>query len=114
MDEQQDQKLTPFADAVVQVFNEKHHEDHDQKIVVNRFVSELASWYEKLRNAMDLQDEAVILKNAIERILKRRLLLGGTGERVAEPLLRELVWARYFPDNSLPQTIIPKTAHVIN
>jgi hypothetical protein len=112
--DQEAQNLTPFAKAVVEVFDEKNPVNHEPKILVNRFVSELASWYEKLRNAMDLQEEAVILKNAIERILKRRLLLGGTGERIAEPLLRELVWARYFPDNSLPQSFVVKTAEIIN
>lgn len=106
--------LVPLAHAVIDVFEKKEPANHEPKILVNRFVSEIASWYEKLRNAMDLQDDSVILKNAIERILKRRLLLGGTGEKVAEPLLRELVWARYFPDNALPQSLIHKTAETIN
>src|SRR5438105_1489824 len=100
------QQLTPLASAVVKVFEQKQLENKDPKISVNRFVSEIASWYEKLRNAMDYQDEEIILKNAIERILKRRLMLGGSGEKTAEPLLRELVWARYFQDNTLPQSLI--------
>ncbi|MDE2026372.1 MAG: hypothetical protein KGJ07_07800, partial [Patescibacteria group bacterium] len=111
MDESQ---LSPVAKAVIGVYESREPVNHENKIIVNRFVSELASWYEKLRNAMDLQEDTVILKNAIVRVLKRRLLLGGTGDKVAEPLLRELVWARYFPDNSLPQSFIPKTAHIIN
>jgi hypothetical protein len=64
-------------------------------------VSELAAWYEKLRTAIENRDEEVILRAAIERILRRRLLLGGTGSTVAEPLIRELVWAKYFPDDSI-------------
>src|SRR5262245_60837724 len=56
-------------------------------------VSELAAWYEKLRTAIENRDEEVILRAAIERILRRRLLLGGSGSTVAEPLVRELVWA---------------------
>jgi hypothetical protein len=106
--------LSSLADAVLQVFETKTPANHEPKISVNRFVSEIASWYEKLRNVMELQEDAVILKNAIERILKRRLLLGGTGDKVAEPLIRELVWARYFPDNSLPQSFITNVAHIIN
>src|SRR5690242_9120478 len=108
------QQLTPIAHAVVKVFESKPEEDKDPKISVNRFVSEIASWYEKIRNAMDYQDEEIILKNAIERILKRLLLLGGNGEKTAEPLLRELVWARYFPDNSLPKRLITQTSQVID
>lgn len=111
MDENQ---LSPVAKAVIGVYEHNESANHEPKIAVNRFVSELATWYEKLRNAMELQEDTIILKNAIVRILKRRLLLGGTGDKVAEPLLRELVWARYFPDNSLPQSFVPKTAHIIN
>ncbi len=108
------QQLSPLARAVISIFQSKSEINTDPKISVNRFVSELASWYEKLRNAMDYQEEEIILKNAIERILKRRLLLGGSGAKNAEPLLRELVWARYFPDNSLPQSLIIRTSHVID
>jgi hypothetical protein len=111
MDESQ---LSPVSKAVIGVYEHKELTNHEPKIAVNRFVSELASWYEKLRNVMDLQEDSVILKNAIVRVLKRRLLLGGTGEKVAEPLLRELVWARYFPDNTLPQSFVPQTAHIID
>lgn len=54
---------------------------------------------------MDYRKEEVILRASIERILKRRLLFGGTGKTIAEPLVRELVWARYFPDESIPESI---------
>ena len=106
--------LSPLANALVKVAKYKSNTTYEPKISVNRLVSEVASWYEKLRNSMELSDDAVILKNAIERILKRRLLLGGTGEKAAEPLLRELVWARYFPDNSLPQSFVGKVAKIID
>jgi hypothetical protein len=62
--------------------------------------------YEKLRTAMDYRDEELILRGAIERILKRRILFGGKGKTTAEPLIRELVWARYFPDESISESII--------
>ncbi len=114
MEENTEKPLSSLATALVNVTKYKHNPLHEPKISVNRLVSEVASWYEKLRNAMELSDESVILKNAIERILKRRLLLGGTGEKTAEPLLRELVWARYFPDNSIPQSFIGKTAKIID
>src|SRR5581483_3105321 len=67
-------------------------------IRVNKIVSEIATWYERVRNAMEYREDEVILRAAIERILKRRLILGGTGKTIAEPLIRELIWARYFPN----------------
>ena len=81
---------------------------------VSRFVSEIATWYEKFRNAMDYREEEVVRRAAIERILKRRLLFGGTGEKIATPLMRELLWARYFPDASISEEEVKKVATTID
>src|SRR5215207_6144137 len=62
----------------------------ERKISVNPIVSKFASWYERLRNAMEFREDEVILRATIERILKRRLLLGGNAKTAAEPLVREL------------------------
>lgn len=108
MDQSEGQPLSHLADVLV-VALEKHEKDfNDKKITVNPVVAKFASWYEKLRNAMDYRDEEVILRAAIERNVKRRILLGGTGKTIAEPLLRELVWARYFPNESLSESLITK------
>lgn len=109
----QSQTLAPLSDAVVRVFERKESANNEPKITVNRFLSELATWYEKLRTAMDISDDEVVLRSAIERILKRRIILGGNGERIAEPLLRELIWARYFPNSTLPESYVGKIAHII-
>lgn len=83
-------------------------------INVSRFISEIATWYEKLRNAMDYRDEEVVRRAAIERILKRRLLFGGTGQKIAPILIRELLWARYFPESSISEDEVIKVAKVID
>src|SRR5438270_700911 len=107
--------LTPTAEALIEAFETKEKPNGDPKITVNRFVSEIASWYERLRNAMDIRDDEIVLRAAIERILKRRLTLGATkGEQIAEPLVRELLWAKYFPDNSLSESTIQSVADIID
>jgi hypothetical protein len=83
-------------------------------INVNRFVSEIATWYEKFRNAMDYRDEEVVRRAAIERILKRRLFFGGSGQKIATPLMRELLWARYFPESSISDEEIKRVGSVID
>lgn len=108
------QQLSPLSNAVIGVFERQIPVNNEPKINVNRFLSEIASWYERFRNAMDIRDDEVILRAAIERILKRRVILGGKGETIAEPLLRELVWARYFPNNTIPESMIRETAHIID
>lgn len=107
-------ELSNLAKIVVSVFEEKEKVSEGKKIVVNVVVSRVASWYEKLRNVMDYREDEVILRASIERILKRRILLGGIGKTIAEPLVRELVWARYFPNESLPESIIPQVEKTID
>jgi hypothetical protein len=81
---------------------------------INPLVSEVATWYEKLRNAMEYQEEEVILRAAIGRILRRRLVLTKKGEPIAEPLIRELIWAKYFPENTIPKKLIDEVETKIN
>lgn len=83
-------------------------------IEVHDTVSNVAWAYERLRNAIDYQDEHLLRKNAIERILKRRLVAGVTADHVAEPLILELIRGRYLPNNTLPVTLISDTAGIIN
>lgn len=106
--------LSRLADYVIKTFEQQKQENNERKIEVNPIVAKFASWYEKLRNAMEYRDEEVILRASIERILKRRLLLGGNAQTTAEPLVRELIWARYLPDNQVPESAINQVEHTID
>src|SRR6266436_2619100 len=101
---------TKLTEHLVSAYDKVYKLSDDKTISVNPLVAELATWYEKLRTAMDYRADEVLLRSAIERILKRRLILGGSGKTVAAPLIRELVWARYFPDSSIPESIVNKVA----
>ncbi len=105
--------LTPSAEYLVSHFDKEKPTTYDRMISVNPVVAEVASWYEKLRNAMDFRDDDAVLRAAIERILKRRFMLGGTAETTAEPLVRELVWARYFPIGTVPESIVDRVEKII-
>src|SRR5258708_2856166 len=107
--------LTPLAQALVTAFEQKPLLNREPKITVNRFVSALASGYEKIRNAMDIRDEEVVLRSAIERILKRRIILGGGGgKQIVGILIRELLWAKYFPDNTIPEALVLRVEEMID
>ncbi len=94
--------LSPLARVLIDSLTKQEEIEHEEhKISVNPIVTKFASWYEKLRNAMEFREDEVILRATIERILKRRLLLGGNGKSTAEPLVKELLWARYLPDNEI-------------
>lgn len=88
--------------------------DEHAKILVSKTVSFFAIAYEKVRNAVEYREEHFIRHAAIERILKRRLLLNPEGKGEAENLIRELLWARYFPDGSLGTLDVEKIQKVLN
>jgi len=105
--------LSPLSAHLVHNFAHSVVEDGEKKITVNPVVSKFASWYEKLRNAMDYKEEEVVLRTAIERILRRRMLWGSDPAKIASPLVKELVWARYFKNGALPEDSIEKTRQKI-
>ncbi len=107
-------QLSKLSQALISGYSKEYLQSTESTISVNPVVAELASWYERFRTAMDYREDEVILRAAIERILKRRLFLGGGGETIAAPLIRELVWARYFPDASVPESKVIKVAQTID
>jgi hypothetical protein len=102
-----------MADALIKAFEIKPVVDTEKKITVNILVSKVAAWYEKFRTAMDYGNEETILRRAIERILKRRLFLDEDPKSLAQDLVRELVWAGYFEDSTVPESIILSVASSI-
>lgn len=107
-------ELSLLAHALINALVGKEIKDTEGRISVNPLISKVASWYEKLRNAMDYREEEVVLRAAIERILKRRLMMAGNGKKIAEPLVRELIWARYFKENTITQSNIDEVTRIID
>lgn len=72
-------------------------------MTVSETVSVAASAYETVRNTLEYDEEHLLRRNAIRRILKRRL--GEVdADRLAIDLLRELIWARYLPNKAVPES----------
>ncbi len=114
MEEPSSQSLSQLARLVVSAFEKTELAPLGKRITVNPIVSKFASVYEKVRNAMEYREDEVVIRSTIERILKRRLLLGGNAKTTAEPLIRELLWARYLPENAIPESIIPRVEEAID
>lgn len=89
-------------------------EETGNRIHVSDTVSRLAFVYEKIRNIIDYKEEHLLRKNAIHRILKRRLLAGGTGESAARPLIVELIQARYLENDKMPEGKVTTVEAIIN
>jgi hypothetical protein len=83
------------------------------RIHVDQVASRIATLYEKLRQVIDYQEEHLLKKNAIERVLKRRLLLSSSPEEIAQPLISELIRGGYFPNDKIPETKIPEIEKIL-
>ncbi|MDP4007093.1 MAG: hypothetical protein Q8P55_00660 [bacterium] len=81
-------------------------------ITVDEVAAKVASFYEKIRGVVDWREEHLLRKTAIERILKRRMLLG-TKEDFAEPFVQELVRGGHFPNERIPITKITEIQRIV-
>ncbi len=88
--------------------------DEFSKIYVSQTVSFFALVYEKVRNAIEYHEDHLLRRAAIERIIRRRLMMNPKGEGEAENLIRELLWARYFPNGSLTKTDAERVQKIID
>lgn len=88
--------------------------DEFTRLKVSQTVSLFALLYEKVRTILQVKEEHIFLRSAIERIIKRRLSLNKTGKHEASNLLRELMWARYIPNGSVDENDIRSVQNIID
>lgn len=103
-----------------QLKKEDGDDDDVHKINVSVLVSKMSFYYEKIRNSVDYKEDNLLRKNAIERILKRHIVIEGAMSLknvdsldVSKHLLIELIRAGYLPNNSIPETKIDEFSLVI-
>lgn len=83
-------------------------------INVSRVVSLAGRTYENLRNTVDLEQEHLLRRRAIRRILIRlKVLRSGKPSDLAEDLLKEIIWGRYTRHDPIPEIAIEETAKII-
>jgi len=101
---------------------EKQRETEIATIHVDEIASKLAFFYEKIRKVVDWKEEHLVRRSAIERILKRKLLSKISGlslvadldpDKMAGPIVLELIRGGHFPNDKIPRSKIPTVAEVI-
>ncbi len=93
----------------------EENDDDIPKIKVSDLISKVAFFYEKIRNAVDYEEEHLLRKNAISRILRRQIMIEGVikdsdSNGIANHLLTELIRGSYLPNNKIPETKINEIA----
>ncbi|MFH1253163.1 MAG: hypothetical protein V1664_02420 [Candidatus Uhrbacteria bacterium] len=107
----EDPYLSAFLATISQAQLPKEKVEGDV-IVVNETVSAAASVYESVRNALEYDEEHLLRRNAIRRILKRRFGEEDT-KALAADLLNELIWARYLPNSSVPIKMLDEATKIL-
>lgn len=104
------------------IYSEKNKQDETEedtpKIRVSTLISRVAFFYEKVRNAVDYEEEHLLRKNAIARILRRQIVIEGVVKetdsvKISEHLLVELIRGSYLPNNKIPETKIAEISALL-
>jgi len=108
-------KISKYTQALIKVWEEKAKiASTGSNISVSQTVSFAAFLYEKMRNAVEFREEHLIRRATIERIIKRRMILNDNARDIAEPLIKELLWARYYENNSINEDKIEIVQAIID
>ncbi len=108
------QSIAPRIKALLEKQIERQSPASDEpKISVNEVVGRVAFFYERLRSFIDYKDEHLLRKSAIERILRRLLVLHQDPLAISDHLIREMIAARYLENNVIPETKIVSVAGII-
>ena len=84
-------------------------------IHVDYIASKVASFYEKIRKVVDYQEEHLFRKNAIDRMLRRRLIIQiNHKDEMAQSLICELIRAGYLPNDAISENKIETVEKIIN
>jgi len=109
--------LTKATEKLIAVFEKKEVDRKDEnspKIKVNKTVSKLAFLYEKIRNVIDYKDEHLLRKNAVKRVLKRRLTNKSSAKKISGPLIFELIRGGYLENENISENKINKVEKIVN
>lgn len=87
----------------------------EPNIEVSQVLAPVAFLYERVRNAVDYKREHLLKRNAIERILRRQIWErpGRDTDKLTQVLVRELTWARYIKNDSVPKSKVKEISRVI-
>ncbi len=98
--------------TIIRTNAEKDAKPTGDVIKVSDTISVAASVYEVVRNTLEYDEDHRLRRNAVRRILKRRLGDGDT-KKLSSHLLRELIWARYLPNKTVPEVKIGEVENIL-
>lgn len=110
-------KLSPVTEALLKALTAPTAKEsivEGDQYKVSQAVSFFGFAYEKIRNAIEFNEEHLIRRMAIARIVRRRLAINPKGDNEGENVMRELLWGRYVPENGVSVHDVKNIQHIIN
>lgn len=107
------ERILRLAAAVIKPQGLKEASSGQEVIEVSEPATTAGALYEKVRTTIDYQEEHLLRRNAILRIVKRFLGSDIALENMAQELLRELVWAKYLPNNKVSTELVEQLKPII-
>ncbi|MGB9706784.1 MAG: hypothetical protein ACPLXP_01770 [Microgenomates group bacterium] len=97
-------------------WEKKQELEKKEKIKTKGGIETLAFIYEQIRNAIDYKGENLLRRYATERILKRYFWINSSynPQKLAESLIKELIWARYLKEEEVPVEKINEVEKILN
>src|SRR3990167_9083374 len=109
--------FSPFGNKFLNDLTQKTNldEENEMMVRVSEALGGLVYIYERIRNVIEYKGEDVLRRASIERMIKRLLWERPRqdSKRVAEALIKELIWSRYLPNNKIPNIKINEVAQII-
>ncbi|HUV72407.1 MAG TPA: hypothetical protein VMW25_05340 [Clostridia bacterium] len=92
---------------------EKEKEELKPKVGIKTSVGLFAFVYERIRNFVDYQEEHLLLRRAITRILVRRVKTSSEPRYLIDCLVNELLMARYLANEELSEDKLPQAQRIL-
>jgi len=99
-----------LLDLIYQIEKEKEGEKPKQGpfLEVSEVTKKMAEIYEAIRNIVEIREEHLLRRAAIERIIRRQIFVERKKKINAKEVLLELIRAGYLKNNTLPESEVPK------
>lgn len=115
--DQESIELSPLTEALLgslERIRRKKAPLEGERFEVSQTVSFFGFVYERIRNSIEFNDEHLIRRLSIARVLRRRLEINKTGKGEGENLARELMWGRYISSDTITRSDIKDIQHIID
>ena len=82
-------------------------------IHVDEIATKLATFYERVRALIDYQEEHLLRKSLIGRVLKRRVLLRDVSQNIAEGVIKDIIRAGHLLNDAVPEEKIVEVGSIL-